>query len=105
VITSLYPLGGFTNFLQQNSFLNNPSASQLPENSHFVGATNSQHAVSPAVNVSMHTSFVGSADTELIDIDGDETPQPNRSEVRLNWTHKEDERLVRQLHFIFITLV
>jgi len=53
----------------------------------------------------MHTGFVGSADTELIDIDGDETPQPNRSEVRLNWTHKEDERLVRQLHFIFITLV
>ena len=43
----------------------------------------------------MHTSVVGSADKEPIDIDGDESPQPNRSEVRLNWTRKEDERLVR----------
>ncbi|XP_066327112.1 uncharacterized protein [Miscanthus floridulus] len=90
---SLYPPGGFTNFLQHNSFLNNPCFSQVQENSHFVGATNSQHAVSPTVNASMHTSVVGSADKEPIDIDGDESPQPNRSEVRLNWTRKEDERL------------
>jgi hypothetical protein len=45
----------------------------------------------------MHATDVGSAEKEQIDINGDDTPQPARSEVRLNWTQKQDEteRLVR----------
>uniref|UniRef100_J3LC57 Myb-like domain-containing protein n=1 Tax=Oryza brachyantha TaxID=4533 RepID=J3LC57_ORYBR len=90
---SMYPPGGFTNFLQHNSFLNNQGASQLPENSHFVGATSTEHAVSPTENISMDANVVGLVEKEPIDIDGDETPQAIRSEIRLNWTRKEDERL------------
>nr|CAB3480933.1 unnamed protein product [Digitaria exilis] len=97
----LYPPGGFMSYLQmpQTSppqpypFVNYPSASYLPENSHFVGAPSCRGTPSPNGN-GLAMDAADTQEEESIDIDDDDTLEPARTEKRLNYSHEEDIRLI-----------
>ncbi|CAN6211985.1 unnamed protein product [Urochloa humidicola] len=81
----LYPPGGFVNSLQMPYlYATCPNASQLPENSHFVGGPSTRGTPTPNDGTNVH---------ETIDVDADDTLEPARTDKRLNWSHEEDVRL------------
>ncbi|CAN6328011.1 unnamed protein product [Urochloa humidicola] len=84
----LYPPGGFMNCLQMSY----PCA---PENSHFVGGPATGGTPSPNGSGSAKDGIDAQ---ETIDVDGDETLEPTRTDKRLNWSHEEDVRLDVKLH-------
>jgi hypothetical protein len=69
----MYPLGGFTNFLQSNS---------STENFHLVGNTTSRTTISPTAPSLKRPLPVESnaQDKETINVDADETNEDERTE-------------------------
>ncbi|CAO2153139.1 unnamed protein product [Urochloa humidicola] len=61
-----------------------------PENSHFVGGPATGGTPSPNGSGSAKDGIDAQ---ETIDVDGDETLEPTRTDKRLNWSHEEDVRL------------
>ncbi|RLN29711.1 uncharacterized protein C2845_PM05G34700 [Panicum miliaceum] len=91
----LYPPGGFVNSLQMPyPYVNYLNASQLQENSHSVGCPSTRGTPSPNGS---SLAKDGSEAQETIDIDGDETPEPARTDKQLNWSHEEDVRLAEKM--------
>ncbi|KAF8730395.1 hypothetical protein HU200_016971 [Digitaria exilis] len=81
----IYPPGGFSNFLQSNTF-NHPDGN---ENSHFVCGGLSQSSLSPQAQQTDHVvNDLDAEEDETINIDND-----SRTDKRLNWTVPEDIRL------------
>ncbi|CAN6302529.1 unnamed protein product, partial [Urochloa humidicola] len=64
-------------------YVNYHNASQLPENSHFVGGPSTRGTPSP----------IDIDGDETINSDGDDVLEPARTDKRLNWSHEEDIRL------------
>ncbi|RLN41010.1 uncharacterized protein C2845_PM01G08100 [Panicum miliaceum] len=84
--------GGFVNSLQMPyPYPTYPNASQLQENSHFVGCPSTGGTPSPNGS-SLAKDGIEAQETN--DIDGNETPKPARTDKWLNWSHEEDVRLV-----------
>ncbi|KAF8714232.1 hypothetical protein HU200_027834 [Digitaria exilis] len=92
----IYPPGGFSNFLQSDTFANPPDGN---ENSHFVGGGLSQSSFSPQYLGATRTPFPAQETDHIVnDLDAEEDEIINinndsRTDKRLNWTVPEDIRL------------
>lgn len=93
-ICRLYPPGGFSNFLQGNTFANHQNAN---ENFHFVGTGMSQSSVSPIDIGATRTPSPAQQSDDMVDDLGaqeDDIVKESRKDKRLNWSVPEDIRLV-----------